>query len=154
MTTLCITRQLSRLAHLEASEDNLSAANPLLLHSTKYIVSVRTSHIIMKIESKIDVPQLDSANHSPWLLSLRAAAFISDSIDHIQGDLTIPVDPVALTVHNKKRTISLAKSFWHNYPRPDHSETRGVRGKGARAAGLLTHRRKLYGWTRKEGRHR
>lgn len=60
-----MTRQLLRHAHLRASEDTRNAANPPPLHSTKYILGLRTAHKIVNIESKIDVPQLDLANYSP-----------------------------------------------------------------------------------------
>ena len=44
-------------------------------------------------------------------------------------------------------------ALWHNYLRPHHSETRGVRGKGARDAGYPCPNANLTEGLVKEGRH-
>ena len=63
----------------------------------------------MTSQTKLDVPKLHPSNYGPWLLALRAAAYNSDSFEHLTGDPQPPTDPVALPNFLKKRNHFLEK---------------------------------------------
>ena len=63
----------------------------------------------MTSETKSDVPNRDPSNYGPWLLTLPAAAYNSNSFEHLTVDPQPPTDHAALPNFLKKRNYLLEK---------------------------------------------